>query len=92
MSDTKKSAITNRVERRRHGLHRSSGTLFVEPPRKIEKKKPKKKPKKPAKKPAKKKKPPSFEEILKKIQEEGEALGIDNKSGMSGNRLKKLKF
>ena len=122
MSATKTEKIHERVVQRR-ALHRSSGTLFVDPPQKIKKKK-KKKPSAPPKARKKKKKKPlpppttsknnenetpapttskkkkkktppapmTFGDVLKKIQEEGKKLGINNRKGMTGDKVMKLKF
>lgn len=113
MSAMKTEKVRNRVVQRR-ASHRSPGTLFVDPPQKIKKKKmkkpsappkacKKKKNKKPSPPPTtsknkekkKKKTPPpptSFGDVLKKIQEEGKKLGINNRKGMTGDKVMKLKF
>lgn len=119
MSATKTEKMHERVVQRR-ALHRSSGTLFVDPPQKIRKKKKKKKrppappektkkkppappektkKKKPSAPPEKKKTPPApltFDDILKKMHEEGKKMGIDNRKGITGDKImkkiRKLKF
>ena len=34
----------------------------------------------------------TFGDVLKKIQEEGKKLGINNRKGMTGDKVMKLKF